>query len=100
MTEVKTSTAENSKKIPREEGIKGLRFKSKKQCNILNKTPIEIERRIIQVRRATGFGSEQLASIVNESLDIEHKNIRHIEQDHSLQHPSQTFTGRCRKKDN
>ncbi|HEY6536020.1 MAG TPA: hypothetical protein VIY08_09560 [Candidatus Nitrosocosmicus sp.] len=55
-----------------------MRFKSKKPCNILNKTSIEIERRIIQVRRATGFDSEQLASIVNESLDIEHKNIRHI----------------------
>jgi transposase len=62
----------------REEGIHGLRFKSRKPYNILNKTPIEIERRIIKVRKATGFGSEQLASIVNESLDIEHKNNRRI----------------------
>ena len=35
-------------------------------------------RKLIQVRIATGFGSKQLASIVNESLDIEHKNIQHI----------------------
>ena len=62
----------------REEGIKGLRFKSKKPYNILNKTPIEIEKRIIKVRKATGFGSEQLANIVNESLNVEHKYNRHI----------------------
>lgn len=62
----------------REEGIKGLRFKSKKPYNILNKTSIEIEKRIIKVRKATGFGSEQLANIVNESLNVEHKYNRHI----------------------
>ena len=44
----------------REEGIHGLRFKSKKPCNILNKTSMEVEKRIIKVRKATGFGSEQL----------------------------------------
>jgi hypothetical protein len=44
-----------------------VRFKSRKPYNILNKTPIEIERRTIKVRKATGFGSEQLAGIVNES---------------------------------
>src|SRR3954468_16177579 len=54
----------------REEGIKGLRFKSKKPYNILNKTPIEIEKRIIKVRKATGFGPELLANIVNESLNV------------------------------
>ncbi len=32
----------------REKGIKGLRFNSKKPCNILNKKSIDIERRIIQ----------------------------------------------------
>jgi Homeodomain-like domain-containing protein len=57
----------------REEGIKGLRFKSKKPYNILNKTPIEIEKRIIKVRKATGFGPEQLANIVNESLNVKDK---------------------------
>lgn len=55
----------------REEGIHGLRFKSKRPYTILNKTPVEIEERIINVRKATGFGSEQLASIVNESLNVE-----------------------------
>ena len=57
----------------REEGIHGLRFKSKRPYNILNKTPIEIEKRVIKVRKATGFGSEQLANIVNESLNVEHR---------------------------
>jgi transposase len=59
----------------REEGIKGLRFKSKKPYNILNKTPIEIEKRIIKVRKATGFGPEQLANIVNESLNVKDKVV-------------------------
>jgi hypothetical protein len=58
----------------REEGITGLRFKSKRPYNFLNKTPIEIENRIIKVRKATGFGSEQLASIVNESLNVQEHN--------------------------
>lgn len=62
----------------REGAIFGLRFKSKKPCNILNKTPLEIEKRIINVRKATGFGSEQLAGIVNESLNLEHRYNRHI----------------------
>jgi hypothetical protein len=57
----------------REDGIRGLRFKSRRPCNVLNKTPVEIEQRIVKVRKATGFGSEQLANIVNESLNIEHK---------------------------
>jgi hypothetical protein len=45
----------------REEGITGLRFKSKRPHTTFNKTPVEIENRIINVRKATGFGSEQLA---------------------------------------
>jgi len=57
----------------REEGIHGLRFKSKRPYTISNKTPVEIEKRIINVRKATGFGSEQLANIVNESLNVEHR---------------------------
>ncbi len=47
------------------EGIHGLRFRSKRPYDIVNKTPVEIENRIIKVRKATGFGSEQLANIVN-----------------------------------
>lgn len=56
----------------REEGISGLRFRSKRpHTTPRNKTPIDIERRVIEVRRATGFGSDQLAVIVNESLTLE-----------------------------
>ncbi len=46
------------------EGIHGLRFRSRRPYAIVNKTPVEIENRIIKVRKATGFGSEQLANIV------------------------------------
>jgi hypothetical protein len=64
----------------REEGIHGLRFKSKRPYTILNKTPVEIEERIIKVRKATGFSSEQLASIVNESLNVEQQQHRRYDQ--------------------
>jgi transposase len=57
----------------REEGIAGLRFRSKRPHNIPNKTPEDIEQRVVEVRKATGFGPEQLASIVNESLDVERR---------------------------
>lgn len=63
----------------REEGIRGLRFRSKRPHTTFNKTPVEIENRIINVRKATGFGSEQLANIVNESLNIEQQH-RHDQQ--------------------
>jgi hypothetical protein len=60
-----------------EEGIKGLRFKSKAPHSTpKNRTPSDIERRVIQVRNATGFGSEQLALIVNESLKRERRRRR------------------------
>jgi transposase len=62
----------------REEGIRGLRFKSKRPHTTFNKTPVEIENRIINVRKATGFGSEQLANIVNESLNVEHRYDQHV----------------------
>jgi hypothetical protein len=53
----------------REEGIPGLRFRSKRpHTTPMNKTPPEIETRVVETRKATGFGSEQLATIVNESL--------------------------------
>jgi hypothetical protein len=61
----------------REEGIHGLRFRSKRPYTILNKTPVEIEKRIINVRKATGFGSEQLANIINESLNVEQEHRYH-----------------------
>ena len=56
----------------KEEGIPGLRFRSRRpRTTPGNKTPHDIERRVVEVRKATGFGSEQLAAIVNESLAIE-----------------------------
>ena len=57
----------------REEGIAGLRFKSRRPYNSPSKTPNDIEKKIVEVRKATGFGSEQLANIVNKSLTIERK---------------------------
>jgi transposase len=61
----------------REEGIAGLRFRSKKpHTTPKNKTPQDIEQRVVEVRKATGFGSEQLATIVNESLNVENKEHR------------------------
>jgi hypothetical protein len=52
-----------------EEGIPGLRFRSKRpHTTPMNKTPTEIEARVVEVRKATGFGSGQLATIVNEGL--------------------------------
>ena len=55
----------------REEGITGLRFRSKRPHNSPSRTPNDIEKMIVEVRNATGFGSEQLVNIVNESLDVE-----------------------------
>lgn len=65
----------------RYEGIRGLRFKFKRPHTILNKTPVEVENRIINIRKATGFGSEQLANIVNE---FEHRTQRYYQQNYCL----------------
>ena len=63
----------------REEGISGLRFRSRgPHTTPMNKTPPYIEKRVIEVRKATGFGSEQLATIVNEGLAIEARRRRPI----------------------
>jgi hypothetical protein len=59
----------------REEGIQGLRFRSRRpHTTPRNKTPGGVERRVIEVRKAAGFGSEQLATIVNESLALESRD--------------------------
>ena len=59
----------------RDEGIAGLRFKSRRpHTTPKNKTPPDIEQRIVEVRKATGFGSEQLARIVNEGLELESRD--------------------------
>ena len=56
----------------REEGIPGLRFRSKRpHTTPRNRTSPDVERRVIELRNATGFGAEQLASIVNEGLALE-----------------------------
>jgi transposase len=62
----------------REEGIAGLRFKSRKPHNSPSKTPNDIEKKIVEVRKTTGFGSEHLANIVNKSLTIERKYSQQI----------------------
>jgi hypothetical protein len=59
----------------REEGIAGLRFRSKRpHTTPKNKTPPDIEQRVVELRNATGFGSDQLAAIVNEGLALEARN--------------------------
>lgn len=55
----------------KEEGIAGLRLKSRRPHTSPRRTPAEIENRVVRVREATGFGPEQLSNIVNESLAIE-----------------------------
>jgi Homeodomain-like domain len=56
----------------KEEGIPGLRFRSKRpHTTPKNKTPPDVEQRVVEVRKAAGFGSEQLATIVNEGLRLE-----------------------------
>jgi DNA-binding Lrp family transcriptional regulator len=55
----------------REDGIEGLRKKSTKPKSSPNKIPEDVERRIVEVRKATGFGPERIAVIVNRGLEIE-----------------------------
>src|SRR5438105_10078553 len=53
----------------REQGIAGLRLRSTRPHNSPRKTPADIESRVVEVRKATGFGSEQLSIIVNQSTE-------------------------------
>lgn len=66
----------------REEGIPGLRHKSRKPHNSPNKTPGWLEEMIVKVREETGFGSFPISSIINMSLEkqsrIERINPRTI----------------------
>lgn len=62
----------------------GLRFKSKKPDNITNRTSYVIESRIVAVRKATGFGPEQLANLVNESLNVEDKGEQQQQQQQQI----------------
>ena len=73
----------------REEGIAGLRFKSRKPCNSPSKTPNDVEKKIVEVRKATGFGTEQLANIVNKSLKVKQQQHGRYDQ-HQLYTISKT----------
>lgn len=52
-----------------DEGIPGLRYKSKRPCRSPNKTTQSLEEFIVKVREKTGFGSFHLSQIVNISLE-------------------------------
>ncbi len=60
----------------REEGIGGLRFRSKTPKTSPNRTPADIEHKIIAVRDVTGLGPEPISAIVNESLKREGRSTR------------------------
>jgi hypothetical protein len=59
----------------KEEGVPGLRFKSRRPKHMPNKTPSYIEERVVELRKATGFGPMQVAGIVNEGLRVEGNTI-------------------------
>jgi hypothetical protein len=55
----------------REEGLTGLRHRSRKPRRSPNKTPGDIEEMVLAVREASGFGPAHVAHLVNESLERE-----------------------------
>lgn len=59
-----------------DEGISGLRNKSKRPHNSPNKTPHDLEDLVVQVREKTGFGSFHVAQLVN----ISQENQRRVER--------------------
>jgi transposase len=73
----------------KEEGIPGLRNRSKRPKTIRGKTPREIEEKVLAVRKATGFGSKPVSDIVNESLRREGRS-EHV-------YPSLTYNILVRK---
>lgn len=56
-----------------EEGIKGLRYKSRRPKTSPNKTPEDIEDKIAKVRDASGFGPQDIAVLMTESSRREGK---------------------------
>ena len=50
----------------REEGIPGLRFRSKRPKTSPRRIPSELEEKIVTTREATGFGPRQVSDIINE----------------------------------
>lgn len=59
-----------------DEGIPGLRNKSKRPHQSPNKTPDWLEDLVVNVREATGFGSDHVSLIVNISLENQGKTER------------------------
>lgn len=55
----------------KEEGIPGLRHRSRRPRNSPNRTPEDIEEMIVAVREASGFGPAHVSALVNESLERE-----------------------------
>lgn len=60
----------------REQGIRGLRFQSKRPKTIPRQTARYLEDKVLAVRTASGFGPKPVADIVNESLRRENKDVR------------------------
>jgi len=58
------------------EGIPGLRFRSKKPNNSPNRTSKHIEEKVIEVRKASGFGPCDVAVLVNESFRREGRDVK------------------------
>ena len=52
----------------KQEGITGLRFKSKRPKTSPKKIPNHLEQRIVQVRNETGFGPDHISMLLNESF--------------------------------
>jgi hypothetical protein len=60
----------------REEGIHGLRHRSRRPKTSPNRTPGDVEEMVLAVREATGFGPNHVAHLVNESLEREGRDDR------------------------
>lgn len=56
-----------------EDGIPGLRHRSKRPKTIPIKTSREIEKKVLAVRKATGFGPRSVSDLVNEILKRENR---------------------------
>lgn len=59
----------------KEEGIPGLRNRSKRPKSSPNRTPKEIEDLVVNVRRKTGFGPRDLGVLINESFTRREKKF-------------------------
>ena len=60
----------------KQEGITGLRYKSKRPKTSPKKIPNHLEQRIVQVRNETGFGPDHISVLLNESFRREGKQRR------------------------